>query len=751
MRMHLIPMSEKSCCSGLSDEVLSKPITARGETASASLSSSIQGKVTSYHIENMDCPSEAVLIRKALGGLPGVLDLEFNLIARSLKVHHELDDSAFITESLMSIGMRAKQIESGRSIKSRAEPVQPISKNTKLLLAVSGIGATSAEVLAWVTHNDSSLLVVLLAAISIATGGLPTLRKGWVALKTLTLNINFLMSLAVAGAVALGQWPEAAMVVFLFAVAELIETLALNRARDAVGGLLRLTPEVATVLSTDGSVLTVNVELIDVGSTVRVKPGERIPLDGIVTAGESSVNQAPITGESMPVTKQRDDTVFAGSINENGVLDLRVSANSGDTTLAKIIRIIDETQGNQAPTQRFVDGFARYYTPAVVIFAIAVALIPPLLFGGDFSSWVYKALVMLVIACPCALVISTPVTVVSGLTAASRKGILIKGGQFLELGYKLKAIAVDKTGTLTEGVPNVTEVHSFGVMPQERVLLLAASLDANSDHPLARAVVRAGPDSKEHKAVTGFSALPGRGVKGIIDETTYYLGNLRQIEELGIHCPTTQSVLSDSLESVATKVYLATDEEVLGLIEIADAVRATAAEVVARLEGLGVSVVMLTGDNEATAKHVAEEVGIRHVKAEMLPEQKLAAVKALQLQYGVVGMVGDGINDAPSLAQADIGFAMGAAGSDVAIETADVALMADDLLKLPNFIVLSRRTRRVLVQNIVAAIGIKAVFFVLALLGMATLWMAVFADVGASILVVMNGLRLLKNQNREGE
>ncbi|MBB5606422.1 Cd2+/Zn2+-exporting ATPase [Janthinobacterium sp. S3T4] len=697
-----------------------------------------------YRIENMDCPTEERLIRNKLGGMAGVVGLDFNLMNRVLDVHHTLPALATVESALHSIGMQAVPMQEGET---RAATQGGLSGLQKSLLVVSGLAAASAEALAWSTQNDHSPTVIALALLSIATGGWPTLKKGWIALKSFTLNINFLMSLAVFGAIAIGQWPEAAMVIFLFAIAELIEGLSLNRARNAVQSLLQLAPDVATVDNGEGSWQQVPVATVAVGATLRVKPGERIALDGVVKNGTSSVNQAPITGESMPVDKSTGDVVYAGTINERGLLDISVTANSGNSTLAKIVKVIEETQGKQAPTQRFVDSFARYYTPAVVVFAILVAVLPPLLTGAPFMAWVYKALVMLVIACPCALVISTPVTVVSGLTAAARRGILVKGGQFLETGYRLKAIAVDKTGTLTMGKPAATEVVAFEGSSRDEVLLLAASLDANSAHPLAAAIVKAGPPAASHLPVSEFAALHGRGVQGNIAGQTYYLGNARLMTELKVLHPALQATLARLEQQAYTAMILATSGRALGVIAVADVLRPTAKAAIARLNALGVTTVMLTGDNLLTAQRIASEVGVSLVKAELLPENKLDEIKALQQQFGLVAMLGDGVNDAPALAQADIGFAMGAAGSDTAIETADVALMDDELGKLPEFISLSQRTRSILVQNISFAIGIKAVFFGLALAGLATLWMAVFADVGASLLVVANGLRLLRSKN----
>ena len=613
-------------------------------------------------------------------------------------------------------------------------------------MAASGVAAIGAEILAWTVASETAPAVIALALFSIATGGLPTLRKGWIALRTFTLNINFLMSIAVIGAIAIGEWPEAAVVIFLFALAERIETLSLERARNAIRGLMAMTPETASVRLASGEWRELAATEVQVGQTVRVRPGERIPLDGVVTAGASAVNQAPITGESIPVEKSPGDPVFAGTVNERGAFEFRVTAIKGDTTLAHIIRAVQEAQGQRAPTQRFIDRFARIYTPAVVVVAVLIAAVPPLVFGAPFQDWFYKALVMLVIACPCALVISTPVTIVSGLAAAARHGILVKGGVHLENGRLIRAVALDKTGTLTHGRPVVTDVIALADRPADELLQLAASVDAHSEHPVAEAIVAAWHGSARRPLldVTAFEALAGRGAKATVDGGLYHLGNHRLVEELGLCTPCVEAELERLEREGKTAVVLVSEREPLCVLGVADTVRGHSAEAIRELHALGVVSVMLTGDNPTTARAIADAVGIDDARGSLLPEDKLAAIDDLLARHGTVGMVGDGINDAPALARASIGFAMGAAGTDTAIETADVALMDDDLRKLPRFIALSRRTAQVLRQNITLALGIKAVFFALALAGQATLWMAVFADMGASLIVVANGLRLLR-------
>ena len=707
-------------------------------------------KKSIFVISNMDCPTEEALIRKRLGSVPGIGELSFNLMARRLTVMHTLDDDQAIRDALREIGMKTDtgpQCQPGSCSTCEAEtPV--VSRRTWALMAVSGTAAIAAEIVAWSGASEQSVAVISLALLSIATGGLGTLKKGWIALKNFTMNMNFLMSVAVIGAIAIGEWPEAAVVIFLFALAELIETLSLERAKNAIKGLMAMTPEIATVQLDNGEWQDMAAADVRIGHTVRVKPGERIPLDGVVTAGGSSVNQAPITGESIPVVKAAGDPVFAGTLNERGMLEFRVTANKGNTTLDRIIHTVQEAQGQRAPTQRFVDQFARYYTPAVVVFAVLVAALPPLLFGAEFEPWFYKALVMLVIACPCALVISTPVTVVSGLAAAARQGILVKGGVHLENGRLIKAVALDKTGTLTHGRPVVTDVVPLVEWPKDKLLQLAASVDAHSEHPIAAAIVSAWQDGGKTERVllpvASFESITGRGAKAVVDGQIYYVGNHRQCEELGVCGLHVEEVLGRLEKEGKTAVILATASKSLCIIGVADTLRGHSAEAISQLHALGVASVMLTGDNQTTASAIAAQVGIDDARGNLLPEEKLVVIDELISRYGKVGMVGDGINDAPALAKASIGFAMGSAGTDTAIETADVALMDDDLRKVPHFIRLSRDTSRVLRQNIALAIGIKAVFFILALAGQATLWMAVFADMGASLIVVFNGMRLLK-------
>jgi len=691
------------------------------------------------HIAQMCCPVEERLLRQALGALPGVEALAFNLLQRELRVTHALADPGPILDTIRALQM----VPTVAGAPVSAAPAPSRAPFIKLLLGLAA--AIAAEAWAWASGDDNALPVILLAIMAIALTGPGVYRRGWAALRHRDLNINALMSIAVTGAVLIGHWPEAAMVMVLFALAELIEAGALERARKAIGGLMALTPERVTVRGLDGAWRECAAADVMVGALARVAPGERVALDGDVTSGESAVNQAPITGESMPVPKGVGDRVFAGSINETGSFTYRVSAAHGDSTLARIVRTVHEAQGRRAPTQRFIDRFAAVYTPSVFGAALLVALLPPLLMGGAWGDWIYKALVLLVIACPCALVISTPVTVVSGLARAARAGILVKGGVFLEQGARLRRLALDKTGTVTQGRPALTDVVPLHG-DAHRALRLAAALAARSDHPVSTAVSRHWHASRPGTPpeVDGFTALPGRGTRGRVDGAVVHLGNARLLAELGYGDSAAAHTMARLEGEGKTAVALCEGPHVLAVIGVADTLRASSAQAVARLHRLGVRTLMLSGDNATATAAIARQVGIDDARGALLPEEKLAAVDAELARHGLVGMVGDGINDAPALARASIGFAMGAAGSDAAIETADVALQGDDLGKLPEFIVLSRATVAILRQNIAAALLVKAVFLVLATGGWATLWMAVFADVGASLLVIFNGLRLLR-------
>jgi Cd2+/Zn2+-exporting ATPase len=705
-----------------------------------------------YRIAAMDCPTEETLIRNKLGGMPGVQALQFNLMQRVLTVHHSLPSLDGVVAAIESLGMQAELLATdtagaGASA-GTAMPAATQAHQPWWPLALAGAAALGAEMAHWAGLAEPWLPAAL-ALVAVALSGLTTYRKGWIALRNGNLNINALMSIAVTGALLIGQWPEAAMVMVLFAIAERIEAASLDRARNAIRGLMAMAPDQATVRQADGAWEAVAATSVGIGDVVRLRPGERVALDGRVSRGQSSLDQAPITGESVPVDKVVGDPLFAGSINQTGELEYTVTAPAADSTLARIIHAVEAAQGSRAPTQRFVDRFARVYTPTVFAAAVLVATLPPLLMGGAWFDWIYKALVLLVIACPCALVISTPVTIVSALAAAARQGILIKGGVYLEQGKALRWLALDKTGTLTHGKPAQTDYMPLSDNADE-ARAIAASLAARSDHPVSAAVATAAREADVAMVdVTDFESAPGMGVKGTVGGRLYWLGNHRLVHDMGL-CSDELEARMEALERQGkTLVLLADEASVLALFAVADTVKESSRAAIAELHALGVRTLMLSGDNPHTAQAIAAQVGIDEARGNQLPQDKADAIVTLahsaHAGRGVIGMVGDGINDAPALARADIGFAMGVAGTDTAIETADVALMDDDLRRIPAFIRLSRRTSAILAQNIALALGIKVVFLALTLFGMGTMWMAVFADMGASLLVVFNGLRLARH------
>lgn len=697
-----------------------------------------------FRIPGMDSASEESEIRRALEAVAGIESLSFQLGARTLTISAPEAVVGQAVAAIRAAGFEPQPLPP--AAQAAAEHADPHGANPGLWrLVLALVLATAAELLSFFGGEAWAIAAaeLVLAVAAIGLSGLETYKSGLSSLRHGRLNITALMTVAVTGAFLIGQWPEAAMVMALYAIAELIEARSLDRARNAIESLMALAPEQADVRQPDGSWSVLAAADVPLDAVVRIRPGERVPLDGVVTAGASTIDQAPVTGESMPVDKSLGDAVFAGTINQEAELEFRVTAGARDTTLARIIHAVEAAQGSRAPTQHFVDRFAAVYTPGVFVLALAVALLTPWLAGWTWIQALYKALVLLVIACPCALVISTPVTVVSALAAAARRGILIKGGTYLEEARKLKAIALDKTGTITEGRPRLVAFEPWVAdIPKELIAAAAASLAGRSDHPVSKAIVEG--LKRDQLAVTGFKSLLGRGVEGTVGDRHYVLGNHRLLEERKQCSPELEARLAAQEQQGRTVTLLATDAGVLALFAVADTIKESSRGAMSELKSLGVSAVMLTGDNQTTARTIADQAGIEEARGDLLPEDKLQAIVALSAQYGPTAMTGDGINDAPALAKADIGIAMGGMGTDTAMEAADVVIMNDDLRSIPFIIRLSRRTHAVLWQNISLALGIKAVFLVLAVFGNASMWMAVFADMGASLLVVGNGLRLLR-------
>ena len=718
-------------------------------------SDSTSGKVASepvapntFRIPTMDCSVEESEIRRVVEPIAGVRGLHFQLPRRTVRIDASDEALPKALNAIRKAGFVPEPVQAQAAADAQDDQHGQSSSGYVRLIAALGI-AVGAEAVSYFAPDTMvwKATGMAVAAVAIWLSGWETYAKGMKAIFSGKLNISALMSVAVTGAFAIGQWPEAAMVMALYAIAELIEAKAVDRARNAIAGLLQLAPEEALMLTADGAWVTTPSSDVSIGATIRVKPGERVPLDGVVSKGNGAIDQAPITGESIPVDKEPGDQVFAGTINQTGELEIRVTALASNTTLARIIEAVEQAQGTRAPTQRFVDKFSAVYTPAIFLIAILVAVSTPFLLNLTWLEAVYKALVLLVIACPCALVISTPVTVVSGLSAAARRGILIKGGVYLEDARLLKAIALDKTGTITEGKPKLVEWKPWDGADEATVKHAAASLAARSDHPVSKAIAVNLADAAE---VQDFKALPGRGVEGTIDGKRLMLSNHRAVHEAGICSAALEAELARHEQQGRTLTLLSDDTRVLAIFAVADTIKETSKQAIIDLQALGVTPVMLTGDNAATAKAIAAQAGITDARGDLLPEAKLQVIKEMQKQYGATGMTGDGINDAPALAQSDIGFAMGAAGTDTAMEAADVVIMNDNLQRVAETVRLSKRTHAILWQNISLALGIKSVFLVMAVFGTATMWMAVFADMGASLLVVGNGLRLLSGTKSAG-
>ena len=697
---------------------------------------------STFKIEGMDCHEEVALIERRFKHLVGLEAFHADVIGQRLHVKYDatkLTVSA-IAAAVADAGMRAWL--------EHEDPVSTADRGLRtrvLLLGAAGVGFIAG--LAAAAFGAGTFWTAACYAASIAAAAPLTARKAWTAIKQRSLDINVLMLVAAAGAIALGQWSEAAAVVGLFAVAQMLEVHTLQRARAAVRSLIDLTP--TDVLLREGdSERRVSVDAVTPGSVIVIKPGEKLQLDGQVVEGSSAVNQAPVTGESLPVDKGPGDEVFAGSINGRGAIDVRVTRLRRDTTLARIIHLVEQAQARRAPVQTFVERFAAIYTPAVLALALAVAVVPPALLGGEWQQWTYRALVLLVVSCPCALVISTPVSIVAALAAAARKGVLIKGGAHLERTGQVRCVALDKTGTLTCGTPEVVAVFPLNGASVHDVISLAASVEQRSEHPIAAAILRyAAANDIALLPGTAVSSLTGRGAEGTVDGAVVLLGNHRLFEERSMCSPILHLEVESTSAQGRTPVLVARNGEPFGLIAVADRPRQTSRAAVDLMRRQGVeAIVMLTGDSLGTARAVAAEVGIDDVRAELMPEDKVAAIEELRRMYGSVAMVGDGINDAPALASADVGIAMGAAGSAVALETADVALMSDELLRVPYALRLSRSTLTNIKTNLTISIVLKAAFVIAAVTGVATLWMAVLADTGASVLVVANALRLLREE-----
>lgn len=685
-----------------------------------------------YRLTGLTCADCAAKLERHVQGLPGIEDARLNFMAAKLVVVGDIQDDRLQEEIKKVEDVTIHPIDGADSEPRPAWWTQGQVVTTALSLLFLLAGLLLSGQVWW---SRSLLLLSMLA------GGYSMVYKGIRHLLKLNFDMYVLMTVAITGALLIGEWIEAAVVVFLFAVSEMLEAYSMERARRSIRSLMEVAPREAIVLR-DGAEHRVPVEQLEVGDVILVRPGEKIAMDGVIVEGSTAINEAAITGESLPVEKTAGDTVYAGTLNQQGAVQVRVTKRVEDTTISKIIHLVEEAQSEKAPSQAFIDRFAKVYTPLVMALSVLVMTLPPLI-AGNWQHWLYQGLALLVVACPCALVISTPVAIVSAIGRAARSGVLIKGGVHLEEVGRLKAVAFDKTGTLTRGEPVVTDVQGWHGLSRPEVLQLAASLERMSEHPLAKAIVREAEQSGlSLLPVEDFTAIPGQGATAAVGGQSYAIGNERLFADHP-DLSDVEPLMAAYREQGKTAVILGDRERVLGLIAVADQVREESAQVIAALEQEGIATAMLTGDNRQAAGSIARQVGIGQYDAELMPEDKLAQIKRLQAKYGKVAMVGDGINDAPSLAAATVGIAMGGAGTDTALETADIALMADDLGKLPFTVRLGRKAVRIIKQNITLALGAKLLAVLLVVPGWLTLWLAILADVGATLLVTFNGMRLL--------
>ncbi|HEN9310546.1 TPA: cadmium-translocating P-type ATPase [Streptococcus agalactiae] len=694
-----------------------------------------------YRIEGLSCTNCAGKFEKNVKQLLGVTSATVNFGASKISVEgqttiEELEEAgAFENLIIRDDQENDEQVRSKESF---------IKRNIALIIS---LGFILVAVISQLSLGEDHLLTKALYILAIIIGGFDLFKEGFSDLIKLDFSMESLMTIAIIGAAFIGEWAEGSIVVILFAISEALERFSMDKARQSIRSLMDIAPKEALIRRNNVEQL-VSVDKIDIDDIMIIKPGQKIAMDGLVINGHSSVNQAAITGESVPVEKQLDDEVFAGTLNEEGVLEVKVTKKVTDTTIAKIIHLVEEAQGERAPAQAFVDKFAKYYTPFIIIMALLIVVVPPLFFGGDWNKWLYQGLSILVVGCPCSLVISTPVSIVSAIGNAAKNGVLVKGGVYLEEIGHLRAIAFDKTGTLTKGKPVVTDFIATSSETDINYLSIISSLESLSQHPLASAILNeADKTNVDYKSIQieDFQSITGKGLTGIHQNIRYYIGSPKLFSASVIEETAVKVQYRQFQEQGKTAMYFGTDEQILGVIAVADEVRDSSAAVISELHKLSIEhTIMLTGDNTKTAESIGKQLGVTEIKGDLMPQEKLDSIKALRTTYNKVAMVGDGINDAPALAASTVGIAMGGAGTDTALETADVALMGDDLQKLPFIVRLSRQTLKVIKQNITFSLGIKLLALLLVIPGWLTLWIAIVADMGATLLVTLNGLRLMK-------
>ncbi|TXK90549.1 cadmium-translocating P-type ATPase [Parageobacillus sp. SY1] len=700
-----------------------------------------KSEAKTYRVQGFTCANCAAKFENNVKSLPGVQDAKVNFGASKITVW----GTTTIEELEKAGAFENLKVREDKEKSVKREPFWKQKENIKVYISAVLL------VISWFLgkqYGEEHIFATIGYAAAILIGGYSLFIKGFKNLVRLNFDMNTLMTVAILGAAAIGEWGEGATVVILFAISEALERYSMDKARQSIESLMDIAPKEALIRRGNEEMM-VPVDDIQVGDIMIVKPGQKLAMDGIVIKGTSTLNQAAITGESVPVTKTVGDEVFAGTLNEEGLLEVKVTKRVEDTTLSKIIHLVEEAQAERAPSQAFVDRFAKYYTPAIIIFALLLAVIPPLFMGADWSEWIYRGLAVLVVGCPCALVISTPVSIVTAIGNAAKNGVLIKGGIYLEEAGNLKVIAFDKTGTLTKGIPSVTDVVTYNGDENE-LMTITAAIEKGSQHPLASAIIRKAEEDGlnfNDVSVEEFQSITGKGVKAKVNNAMYYVGSPGLFEELlpnGIQSEIKEQITTLQIQG-KTVMVLGTEKEILALIAVADEIRESSKEVIRKLHQVGIEkTVMLTGDNQRTAEAIGKQVGVSDIKADLLPEDKLNFIKELRDKYRSVAMVGDGVNDAPALAASTVGVAMGGAGTDTALETADIALMSDDLSKLPYTIKLSRKALAIIKQNITFSLGIKALSLLLIVPGWLTLWLAIFADMGATLIVTLNSMRLLK-------
>ncbi|MDA8229554.1 MAG: cation-translocating P-type ATPase [Desulfitobacterium hafniense] len=718
-------------------------------------------------VKGLDCPDCAKDVQKAVSSMPGVQSTEVNFNAQKVKVVYNSNDTSLeqISNILSKIGHPVTSVKTENVENAKAAPSENVevpseyAKNAKvapsitpwwkeannILFAISAV-ITVLTLIAELTHIGlPETWAKVLYGAAVIIGGIFPAKKGLSSLKHGRLTINTLLVVGAIGAIYLGLWEEASLLVVIFSLGEVLDSYAVDKARGAIQALISLAPQEATVLR-NGKELRVPIEQVNINEIVLVRPGEKVSVDGVVVSGTSAIDQSSITGESIPVEKHAGDEVYAATLNGRGALEIKVTKLAEDSTLSKIVELVENAQMKKGDAQNFSERFGAIYTPFMFVLAIIMAVVPPVFFGQPFDAWLYRALVVLVVSCSCSLVLSVPIAIVAGVGNAAKNGVLVKGGIHMETAGKVQVVAFDKTGTLTTGKPTVTDLVALGSISDEKLLKIAGTLEVRSEHPLADAILKLiSEKGLEIETIDEFMSITGRGAKGMIDGEQYYIGNPRLFKEIGVSVEGHIKQIESLQDEGKTVILVGNSKQILGMIAVSDQPKENARKAISKLKELGIKkIVMLTGDNKVTGEAIGRGIGVDEVKAELLPEDKISAIKALQEGHRTVAMVGDGVNDAPALAQADVGVSMGVAGTDVALETADIALMADDLDQLVYMVKISRKTVSIIKQNIAFSLALVVFLVISALLGWMPLTTGLIINEASALVIIANGVRLLK-------